>query len=437
MKALQEIAALVQRETGIRLTESQHPALQAALDRITPQTDPTQFMRRALDPLAGRELVARLIDEVTVKETSFLRDHGQLQEIRWRLLLEEARASGAETVRVWSAGCATGEEAYSLALLATEAFAPLEPPVTILATDVSGDALSRARAGEYRPRSVRDLDQVLRSRYFQKQGDHLVVGERLRTLVTFARHNLVHDPVPPLGEAPFHLILCRNVLIYFDGETVERVIASLEQALDPAGMLLLGAADALCGSAGRLRALVAGTPPPAPPPGRRRPRSRRDSPDRTPSRPPTPSRPSAAPGDGLAALVVAAGASHPHEVIAHVSRLLKSDPLNEVAYFLRGLAELEDGDAGAAVGSLRRALYVEPRFGLAAFKLGRAHEALTNRAAARRAYEQALRTLEHEDERYEILFGQVDPADVAAAARTRLEALAAIGIAGGTRPRAA
>ncbi len=393
MTALVELAALLHRETGIRLAENQHPALLAALDRAAPSGDPSSFLHQLADPVTGRDALAQLIDEVTVKETFFLRDSGQLDEITWHLVLEQARAAGDDTIRVWCAGCATGEEAYSLALLATEAFAPDVAPVSILGTDISRQALAAAREGAYRPRSVRELSARVRRRYFREVGDRLMVGEQLRSHVTFALHNLACDPLPPLGVSPFHLVLCRNVLIYFDAETVEQVIDGLERSLAPAGRLILGAADALCGSAGRLRAIAPLVVPTVQP---SRPRRRTEQPR------PKPRRSRATP--------------------------VAQEPPDEIAYFVRGLEALESGDAAAAVELFRSALYLDPDFGLAAFKLGRAHEALANSAAARRAYEQSLRTLDHVAERHEELFEQVDPADVAIAARIRLEALASIGV---------
>jgi chemotaxis protein methyltransferase CheR len=375
--ALREVAALVHRETGIRLGEHQHSYLHSALHRVG--TSPAAFLLRIAVPSERRHLVARLVEEVTVKETSFLRDRGQLAGIDWRLLLERARARGDQQVRVWTAACATGEEAYSLALLACEALGPL-PPVRILATDISAEALVRARAGAYSERSLRELDGTMRSRYLR---DGFVVGEALRALVTFERHNLIRDPFPPLGEAPFDLILCRNVLIYFDGETVGRLLASFAPALAPAGTLVLGAADVLCASASRLAGTAA-----------------------APSAPPRVARVLRRP---LGRLVPA---------VAH-----DEEWLDAAAAFERGLAELERDDPAAAVTSLRRALYAEPGFGLAAFKLGGAHEALGDLPAARRAYRQALRALEPH-ERHEPFLAQIDLADVATATRARLAVLA-------------
>lgn len=384
---LDQVAEIVRQESGIRIQPNQYTSLRAAVGRAVPAGDVVSFLRLAADPVWGRETVARLVDEVTVKETSFFRERRQLDAIAWRQLLDRARAAGASGIRVWSAACATGQEPYTLAIMADQAFAPGDPPVRILATDISSAALEVALAGRFRERSMRGIDEHLRRRYFEEDGDRLVVAERLRRIVHFMPHNLARDPVPPLGEEQFDLIICRNVLIYFDGETVERVIDSLERALRPDGMLILGSADALCGTARRLARI--GSEPVHP--------SRRAIPRRVLRRPLGRPAPAEAPAAGL---------------------------LDADAHFVSGLAALESGDAVAAASALRRALYVDPTFGLAAFTLGRAYEAAGDPAAARRSYEQALRTLDLADDRHDHLLQQVDLEDVAAACRARLESLA-------------
>jgi chemotaxis protein methyltransferase CheR len=203
---LGEIAELVRREIGITLTVSQETALRAALGRAAPGLDHRAFLRAAADPLTGRALVERLIDEVTIKETTFLRDRRQLDAITWHGLLEVARAAGSDTIRVWSAGCATGEEPYTLALLAAEAFGTAEPPVDILGTDVSSAALAAAAHGSYRERAVGALDDSWRRRSLERQEDRYVVKEELRRLVRFRQHNLSREPIPPLGEEMFDLV---------------------------------------------------------------------------------------------------------------------------------------------------------------------------------------------------------------------------------------
>jgi chemotaxis protein methyltransferase CheR len=384
---LDEVAELVRREAGIRVQPNQYVSLRAAIARAAPETDAAAFLRLATDPVWGRETVAKLVDEVTIKETSFFRDRRQLDAISWRLLLERARSAGASEVRVWSVACATGQEPYTLAILAHEAFAPFEPPVRVLGTDIAASALEVALAGRFSERQLRGVDPHVRRRYFEEHGEGVVVTARIRTAVEFRPHNLARDPVPPLGEGSFDLILCRNVLIYFDGETVERVIESLEGALAPGGMLILGSADTLCGTARRLARIGA------------EPESRRER------RPAEPRR----------ALRRPLGRAEEPAPVEH----LDSD-----AYFTSGLAALEEGDPQAAAAALRRALYVDPTFGLAAFTLGRAYEAAADPTAARRAYEQALRTLDVADDRHDHLLQQVDLEDIAAACRARLEALA-------------
>ena len=381
---LDVLTHLVRRVAGVRLEGSRHHALRAALARAWPGITHAEIVRRALDPVTGPGTVAMLIDEVTIKETSFLRDRGQLASVDWHGLRARARASGSDVVRVWSAACATGAEPYSLALLACEAFASTTPPVRILATDISPSALAATATGRYGKRAVQAVEEPLRSRYLGASGDSLVVIPALRDLVALERHNLVSDPYPPLGEAPFHLVLCRNVLIYFDSDTCARVVAGLERSLAPGGRLVLGAADALCVIERR------------PDAGHR---ERRRRPSRTP--------------------MVATPPPHAAD----------DDLMNPDVHYAQGLGELESGDAIAAVSSLRRVLYLDPEFELAAFALGRAHEKAGDASAARRRYEQTLRMLGAQPEPVERLAGPIDAATVIGACEARLATLAGAKVA--------
>jgi chemotaxis protein methyltransferase CheR len=408
------VAELVRRETGIAHTVANETVVRAALRRAAPELEPGDFIRAASDPVRGRGLVDRLIDEVTVQETTFVRDRDQLDSIPWHGLLRSARAAGSAVIRVWSAGCATGEEPYTLALLAAEAFAPAPPPVDVLGTDISGGAIAAAAAGRYRERAVRALDAALRQRYLERQGDGTyLVGQRLRQLVRFRRHNLVREPVPPPGEAGFDIITCRNVLIYFDTPVAERVVRRLDSSLRPDGKLLLGVADALR----RTLIIAPGANLPVRPrtvkPAARRPVARSPVP-----RPRTP--PAESGGGKLAVALAAAGKGFRDAALAEVQSLLARNPLDADAHFVYGLVVLEAGEPARAVAAFRRALYTDPTFGLAAFTLGCAHDALGDKAAARRAYEQALRTIDPADTRHEVLLQQIDIGDIAAACQTRL-----------------
>ena len=379
--ALDLVAELVLHESGIRIRSAQHPALRTAIARALPNGDAAVFLDLAANPIEGPRAIATLIDEVTIKETFFYRDRRQLDTIPWQSLLERAQASGSQEIRIWCAACATGEEAYTLALLACEAFAPALPPVRILATDISTAAIAAAQDGRYGDRSLRTVAPSLRDQYFEQEGKRHLVGDRLRRVVMFAQHNLVTGAMPPLGETAFDLIVCRNVLIYFDAETADRVTAGLRSALRPEGTLILGSADVLCGTAWRLE------------------------------RAPVPARQSAPLSASL--LRKPLGRAEAESPVA----------LDAEARFLRAMGELECGEALAAAESLRHVLYLDPTFGLAAFALGRAHEATGDPNAARRAYQRALRTIDETDDRHDHLLEQVALVDVATACRARLATL--------------
>jgi chemotaxis protein methyltransferase CheR len=263
------------------------------------------------------------------------------------------------------------------------------------------------------------------------------VSSSLRALVEVRRHNLVRDSFPPTGSPPLDLIVCRNVLIYFDRSTVDRVLKSLEGALWPGGRLILGAADRI---SGQLRRSTAGAPGAA-----KRPRALPVVGKPTGGAPGPPraavvravSGASDVPGPGgttvaatrqarrerLSGALRAADRGELEVALRIAGDALAADPLDPEAYFVMGLAELASGRPRPAIGSLRRALYIDPTSGMAAFKLARAHDSLGESGPARRAYRQALRILELEIR--ELPRGEArDLAEVTTACRARLRALA-------------
>lgn len=416
-EALERVAELVERGSGIAVKESQMEALAAALRRVSPELEAERLLAVA-DTAEFDLLLGRLIDQLAVQETFFLRERGELEAIDWHRLLAAARARGAAEVKVWVAACASGEEAYSVAMLATEAFGHGRPPVSILATDISAAALRRAEEGVYSERSVRELGSERRDRFLAREGNRSMVGDQLRSLVRLRRHNLVLDPAPPTGETPFDIVLCRNVLIYFGPDTVERVVASLESALRPEGQLILGAADRLSSSARLLSAIADGETKPS---AAVRPRARRGLPRRrAASRAPAPASPP--PLATVEDALKAADRGDYEAAIESARAVLAKEPLSAEANYVRGVSELASGDPGAAARSFRRALYVEPTFALAAFQLARAHELRGDMQAARRSYAQTLRALATDEGRAGGLLGPGDPGEIAAACRARLSA---------------
>ncbi len=193
----------------------------------------------------GPSLTA-IIDELTVGETYFFRDAAQFDLIRRTVLPDLARRHGPEPrLWAWSAGCATGEEAYSLAILFEEE--GLARRARILATDLSETALAKARVGIYGAWSLRGGTGPTLARYFHHAGPQYRVVERLREPIVFASLNLASDPYPGTRpDAPaMDLILCRNVLIYLDPQRVAEVARRLFEALADGGWLITGPSDPL------------------------------------------------------------------------------------------------------------------------------------------------------------------------------------------------
>jgi chemotaxis protein methyltransferase CheR len=194
-------------------------------------------------------LIAHLIDAMTTHETSFFRDRAAFAQLRDVMLPGLGKARSGSRIRIWSAGCSTGQEAYSIAMLLDQDRGLTGgAPVEIVASDLSESCLDRARQGLFTQFEVqRGLPIQMLMCYFTQQGDHWRISERLRQMVSFRKMNLM-DPVYRLGE--FDIILCRNVLGGFDEPTQAAVIERLAGAITPGGFLMLGAAETIAGRSG-------------------------------------------------------------------------------------------------------------------------------------------------------------------------------------------
>jgi chemotaxis methyl-accepting protein methylase/two-component sensor histidine kinase len=183
-----------------------------------------------------------LIYDLLIGATEFFRDTREFEVLRDEVLpaIREGKQSG-QPIRIWVVGCATGEEAYSIAILAAEYVATLDPPpqVQIFSTDIDGRALAVARAGRYRVNIEANLSPERLARWFVREGDTYCVVNALREMCIFSRHNVIKD-------APFSkldLISCRNLLIHLNAELQNRVIPLLHYALLPGRFLFLGSSE--------------------------------------------------------------------------------------------------------------------------------------------------------------------------------------------------
>jgi chemotaxis protein methyltransferase CheR len=232
-------ADILSTESGLTFSSARRPYAEAAMRRAMAKAhfrDPGQYVAQLK---TRSSLLGTLVDEVVVGETYFFRDPAQFEAIRTAILPEVfSRRSGRE-VRVWSAGCASGEEAYSLAIVLEEL--GVHEATTIVATDVSLAAIETARKGIYGAWSFRGTEPSRYLHCLQPRNGKWSVAPRLRDRIEFAVQNLARPQGTLLGE--FDLILCRNVLMYFDQATAARVGSFLAQSLARGGWLIISPAD--------------------------------------------------------------------------------------------------------------------------------------------------------------------------------------------------
>ena len=190
------------------------------------------------------EEFAKLFDTVLINVTSFFRDPEAWDALGREIVPVIVAAKGhGGPIRIWSAGCASGEEAFTLAMvwaesLGAEAF---RERVKIYATDVDDDALAKGRQATYDVKQLEPVPDDLRRRYFERSGDRYAFRGDLRRSVIFGRHDLTHDA--PISR--MDLLVCRNTLIYLNAETQSRILANFHFALNPRGFLFLGKAEML------------------------------------------------------------------------------------------------------------------------------------------------------------------------------------------------
>lgn len=190
-----------------------------------------------------------LINLLTVNETYFFRDFKQLQnfaEICLPDVVERKAAHEDYSLRIWSAGCSTGEEPYTLAIILLELFEDISLwDVQIVATDIDKNVLAKCRQGIYGPRSVKDVPQEYLEAYFSPMGqDKVLVRPEVRSLVSFEHLNL-SDRLALRRYRNFDFIFCRNVLIYFDQVSRKRVVDHFYLALNKGGYIFLSSSESL------------------------------------------------------------------------------------------------------------------------------------------------------------------------------------------------
>lgn len=404
--AVDAVLALVRRRAGLVFPAARRRDVEAAISSAMTRgrlADPAQLLQWLIGDEAA---FAALVADLTVGETYFLREAAQIEVLRRLVLPDLVRRRGVAPLRFWSAGCATGEEAYSLAILLEQE--GIGNMATIVGTDISAMALARAGRAEYGAWSLRGVPQDVIASAFRRQGDRYLLADRLRRQVTFGTLNLAAPDyravMPVLDE--MDLILCRNVLIYFAAEAVEAIAARLHDLLAPGGWLLTGPSDPPLWSFAPFETVVTAG-------GvvyRRRAVGRPSYPSAVPdpavdmtfpgaspagcedvAKPPRPEpAPPLMPPDPRPGIRALADGGQPQAALAALGQAIDRFPLDTGLHYLAAVLQIDLGRLDDAAASLRRVLYLDSTLAVAHLTLGTVLRRLGAADDARRAFRNAL-----------------------------------------------
>jgi chemotaxis protein methyltransferase CheR len=412
----------------------------ASAARELDQPDAESCIRWLLSAPVTQNLIEALANHLTVGETYFFRERRSFEVLEEHVLPELlSRRQGQRRLRIWSAGCCTGEEPYSVAMLLDRLIPDLRRwDVTILATDINPRFLRQAAQGAYSEWSFRDTPAWVRERYFRKRRDgRYEIHPRIRGMVTFSYLNLAADVYPSFLNSTdaMDVIFCRNVLMYFAADRVKEVVQNLYRSLTDGGWLIVGPAEtshtvfaAFMGVefpgailyrkfvGAWTRAAAVGHPAPvwvgqaavsdppalvAPPMPAVEDTTLTAGPDEAP---PEPDHPVAEPEASLPPTPadheepslmarVCANRGRLDEAIAWCEKAIAADKLNPAHHYLFASIQQERGQNDVATRSLRQALYLDPDFVLAHFALGNLHRSQGKRREAERHFRNALSLL--------------------------------------------
>ncbi len=428
----QHLTALLKQRTGLTPSDTRTADVLRALSG---DADDPQLIQARLDALTTLPTTAplwqQILAQVTVGETYFFRNGPHFNALERHILpplIAARRRSGQRYLRIWSAGCATGEELYSVAMLLREMIPDVDDwSLTLLGTDINTEALAAAQRGVYRARAFRtETRPLIRERWFRQAEDESYhLDPRVRAMAQFKPLNLREDDYPAYASNTMNhdIILCRNVSIYFSREQTQALVVRLHAALQSGGWLIVGHSEpqAKVYDAFETHILEGATfyrkptlhqqlgvplPRTMPPRIAEQPRVQRDqaatrnqpvvAPARHQPKPTTMPTPTATHHLWEHARA-AANAERWDEALALLADLETLDRLQVGIYYLRAMVWLHHGDLPRARESLRQAVYCDPQCALAHYSLGDLYRQQGQINEARRHWTQALKALDGQD----------------------------------------
>jgi chemotaxis protein methyltransferase CheR len=235
MNDYQQFIMNVKKKTGIDLAQYKEAQMKRRLTSLYEKRGFKNFQEFFKAMETNQALFHEFLDRMTINVSEFYRNANRWEVLEKKILpklLERNRR-----LKVWSAACSTGEEPYTLAIILSK-FMPLSQ-VSVLATDIDENAISRAKLGMYPERSLQEVPEDVKKKFFIKEGMYYKIDENIKKAVTFKKHNLLADPF----DTNYDLIVCRNVLIYFTEEAKQELYHKFNKALRPGGIFFVGSTE--------------------------------------------------------------------------------------------------------------------------------------------------------------------------------------------------
>ncbi|MBA2875031.1 CheR family methyltransferase [Thermaerobacillus caldiproteolyticus] len=235
MNDYQQFIVNIKKKTGIDLAQYKEAQMKRRLTSLYEKRGFKSFQEFFQAMETDQNLFHEFLDRMTINVSEFYRNAKRWEVLEQRILPKLFERN--RRLKVWSAACSTGEEPYTLAMILSK-FMPLSQ-VSVLATDLDENAISRAKIGIYPERSLQEVPDEVKKKFFTKEGIYYKIDEQVKGAVTFKKHNLLADPF----ETNYDLIVCRNVLIYFTEEAKQSLYHKFNQALRPGGILFVGSTE--------------------------------------------------------------------------------------------------------------------------------------------------------------------------------------------------
>lgn len=242
-----QLAAYVKANYGIYLKDAKKTLVEGRLQSVLEEMrfdNFSEYYNYVISDKSGIAVIT-LLDKITTNHTFFMRESSHFYFFRDEILPYLSKVVTDKDLRIWCAACSSGEESYTLAMIVDEFFGneKLFWNTQILATDISNAIIETARNGIYSPDRIQPLPVSWKTKYFNMSGNNYVVKDQIKNEVIYRKFNLM-DKVFPFKKK-FHVIFCRNVMIYFDDSTKDTLIQRFYNALEPGGYLFIGHSESI------------------------------------------------------------------------------------------------------------------------------------------------------------------------------------------------